>query len=99
MPFSLTNAPTTFQAYIHRALAGLLDTIYIIYLNDILIFSETREQHADHVRIVLRRLREYRLYLNRKKCEFFTSQVSFLGYIISSAGVSMDASRVTTIAN
>ena len=73
MPFSLTNAPTTFQAYIHQALAGLLNTIYIIYLNDILIFSKTREQYADHIQIVLHYLHEYRLYLNHKKWEFFAS--------------------------
>jgi hypothetical protein len=98
MPFGLTNAPATFQAYIHRALAGMLDTICIVYLDDILIFSRTREEHARHVRKVLRRLREFQLYCNRKKCEFFTDKVEFLGYIVSSSGVEMDARRVAAIA-
>jgi RNase H-like domain found in reverse transcriptase/Reverse transcriptase (RNA-dependent DNA polymerase)/Integrase zinc binding domain/Chromo (CHRromatin Organisation MOdifier) domain len=98
MPFGLTNAPATFQAYIHRALAGLLDTICIVYLDDILIFSKDRVTHASDVRTVLSRLREYRLYANQKKCEFFTDHVEYLGYIISSAGVSMDKSRVESIA-
>jgi len=97
MPFGLTNAPATFQAYIHKALAGMLDTICIVYLDDILIFSEDPEAHTQHVRQVFTRLSEYQLYANPSKCAFFVRSVEFLGYIISDAGVSMDQSRVTAI--
>ena len=57
MPFGLTNAPATFQSYIHQALGGLLDTICVVYLNDILIFSQSEEEHIKYVSIILERLR------------------------------------------
>jgi hypothetical protein len=97
MPFGLTNAPATFQAYINKALAGLLDEFCVVYLDDILIYSNTREEHARHVRVVLDRLRKHALFASRKKCKFFTDSVEFLGFIVSSAGVSMDPRRVDTI--
>jgi hypothetical protein len=65
MPFGLTNAPATFQSYINRALAGLLDKFCVVYLDDILIFSQTEEEHIRHVREVLQRLRTFRLYAKR----------------------------------
>ena len=97
MPFGLANAPATFQAYINKALAGLVDTICVVYLDDILIYSATPEKHWDHVREVLERLRQYKLYGNLKKCEFSTTKVEFLGFIVSTEGVSMDAERVRTV--
>ena len=97
MPFGLTNAPATFQAYINRALRGLLDDFCVVYLDDILIFSQTREEHLRHIREVLARLRRASLFVNPKKCCFFTTEVEFLGFIISTAGVTMDSSRVATI--
>lgn len=97
MPFGLTNAPATFQAYINRALAGLVDICCVVYLDDILIYSESRDQHARDLCAVLARLRKFALYANRKKCRFFTQEVEFLGYIVSTAGVAMDKRRVDTI--
>ena len=99
MPFGLTNAPATFQAYINKALAGLLDTCCVVYLDDILIYSPDRETHAEHVRAVLLRLRKHTLYANRKKCKFFTTKVEFLGFLIGTVGVEIDPSRVTAIAD
>lgn len=64
IPFSLTNAPTTFQAYINKALIGLVDQFCVVYLNDILIYSKTKKKHLDHVKQVLNRLRRYSLYTN-----------------------------------
>jgi transposase InsO family protein len=97
MPFGLTNAPATFQAYINEALMGLLDISAVAYMDDIMIFSATREEHTEHVRQVLLRLRKYGLFVNLAKCEFSTDVVDFLGYRISVAGVSMDPSRVQAI--
>lgn len=97
MPFGLTNAPATFQSYIHSALYGLLDVICIVYLDDILIFSKTREEHTKHVCQVLQRLQSAELYANPKKCVFYQKQVEFLGYVISVDGVSMDPRRVQAI--
>lgn len=97
MPFGLTNAPATFQAYINKALAGLLDEFCVVYLDDILIFSNSKEEHQRHVREVLERLRRFRLFANPKKCQFSATEVEFLGFIVSTEGVAMDQSRVDAI--
>ena len=62
MPFSLTNAPITFQAYINRALAGLVDVCYVVYLDNILVYSDTRKEYVRDLRAVLERLRKFALY-------------------------------------
>ncbi|KAK6212977.1 hypothetical protein QIS74_03097 [Colletotrichum tabaci] len=98
MPFGLTNAPATFQAYIHRALAELLDSCCIAYLDDIMIYSQTREQHTKDLRKVLRRLRQFGLYAKLSKCEFYKEEIEFLGYVITRNGVKMEQSRVQAIA-
>lgn len=97
MPFGLANAPATFQAFINRALEGLLDISCVVYLDDILIYSGDPTEHEDHVREVLERLRRFGLYAKLSKCEFFTQSVEFLGYVVSTAGISMEVSRVDTI--
>ena len=97
MPFGLANAPATFQAYISQALVGLVDTICVVYLDDILIYSSDDASHERHVKTVLDRLRQYKLYCNLKKCEFKTSSVEFLGFVVGTAGVSMEPSRIETI--
>ena len=97
MLFGLTNTPATFQAYINKILSSLLDEFYVIYLNDILIFSNSKEKHLLHVREVLERLRHYSLYANPKKYQFLATEVEFLGFIVSTEGVSIDRSRVEAI--
>jgi transposase InsO family protein len=97
MPFGLTNAPATFQAYINEALRGLLDDICVAYMDDIMIFSRSREEHTAHVLLVLERLEQYQLFVKLSKCEFSTTEVDFLGYRIGVTGVSMDSSRVEAI--
>ena len=97
MPFGLANAPATFQAYINKALSGIVDVFCVVYLDDILVFSKDRTSHVEHVKEVLRRLRKHDLYANLKKCEFFAPAVEYLGFIISSDGISMDPRRVETV--
>ena len=97
MPFGLCNAPATFQQYINKALAGLIDVFCVVYLNDILIFSEKAEEHMNHIRQVLERLRRYKLFINLKKCDFHTDQVEFLGFVISTTGISIEKSRIDAI--
>jgi Reverse transcriptase (RNA-dependent DNA polymerase) len=80
MPFGLTNAPATFQAYINKALEGLLDITCVAYMDDICIFSDSVEEHAKHVREVLDRLRKAGLYVKLSKCEFDKKEIAFLGY-------------------
>lgn len=97
MPFGLTNAPAQFQAYINQILAGLIDIICVVYLDDILIFSDTEEEHVQHVREVLRRLRKARLFVKLGKCEWHTRETEYLGYIVSREGIKVDPDRVKTI--
>lgn len=97
MPMGLTNSPAAFQAYINNTLRGLVDRICIVYLDDILIFSKTREEHTDHLRQVCQRLREHELYAKPSKCEFYQDRMEFLGFIISAKGVEMDPTRIQTI--
>jgi hypothetical protein len=68
-----------------------------VYLDDILIYSETREEHVRHIREVLQRLRKFALFASLKKCFFFRQEVEFLGFIVSTAGVSIDPSRISTV--
>jgi hypothetical protein len=97
MPFGLANAPATFQSYIHRALGGLLDRVCVVYLDDILIYSENEEDHDGHVEEVLDRLVEWGLFAKASKCTFSTKSVEFLGFIATPDGVVMDPERVRTI--
>ena len=97
MPFGLTNAPATFQAWMNSILAPYLDTFVIVYLDDILIFSKTEEEHKQHVQMVLDTLTQHSAYLNLSKCSFFQQRITFLGYEISSDGVCADAGLVSKI--
>lgn len=97
MPFGLANAPATFQSYINRALSDLLDVCCVVYLDDILIYSQTEEEHTRHVRMVLERLRTFKLYAKLSKCAFHTKSVNFLGFVISPEGVSMEPARIQNI--
>ena len=96
MPFGLTNAPTVFQHMANDIFRDFLDIFIIIYLDDILIYSKTQEDHDIHIWQALQRLREYGLYAKLEKCSFDQRQVEFLGYIVSSHGISMDPGKVQT---
>jgi hypothetical protein len=93
MPFGLANALATFQAYIHKALRHLIDSICIVYLNDILIYSKDEKEHKHHVKMVLQKLRDYALYAKPSKCTFHTKEVEFLGFVVNTNGVTMDENR------
>ena len=97
MPFGLTNAPAAFMALMNNIFSAYLDQFVIIFIDDILVYSEDEEQHAEHLRIVLQTLREHRLYAKFSKCEFWLRKVSFLGHIVSSEGISVDPTKVEAI--
>jgi hypothetical protein len=78
-------------------LKGLVDITCIVYLDDILVFLQTEEEHVAYVKEVLQRLREARLFVKLLKCEWYTQRTEYLGYIVSPEGVSIDANRVKTI--
>lgn len=97
MPFGLTNAPATFQAFIQDTLRDLLDIICVVYLDDILIFSRSQEEHNAHVKLVLERLRSAKLYANPSKCVFDQDEVEYLGYILGKDGLKMNPKKLSTI--
>src|SRR6266446_9428125 len=99
MPFGLTNAPAVFQRFINEVLGNLLDICVVGYIDDILIYSDSIDQHRDHVQEVLRRLQEAGLYANPKKCNFHTDTVEYLGFILTPTGLHMDLAKVAAIQN
>ena len=97
MPFVLTNAPAVFQHMMNDIFREYLDQFVVIYLDDILIFSQDYIEHTKHVRLILSKLREHGLYAKPEKCEFDRTSVEFLGYVISSDGLTMDKKKVATV--
>ncbi|KAK3560881.1 hypothetical protein QTP86_022913 [Hemibagrus guttatus] len=97
MPFGLTNAPAVFQALINGVFQNLLGKWVITYIDDILVYSTSPEEHVLHVREVLSRLQQHHLYVKLEKCEFHQTTVTFLGYVISRRGVQMDAVEVRAV--
>ena len=97
MPFGLKNAPATFQHFINDVLSDYLDDFVISYIDDILIFSNTIEEHHEHVKKVLKKLLENNLYVKLEKCEFDKSETTFLGYVLSKDGLKMDKEKVKAI--
>ena len=76
-----------------------LDKFVVVFIDDILIFSKTEEEHEDHLRLVLQKLRDHQLYAKLSKCEFWLEEVSFLGHIISEGGISVDPSKFKEVLN
>ena len=97
MPFGLTNAPAVFQHFMNDVFRDLLDITVLVYLDDILVFSESETDHSDHVRQVLQRLIKHGLYAKAEKCEFRTHETEFLGFIVSGKGVSMASTKVQAV--
>ena len=94
MPFGLTNASAAFMDLMNRVFHEYLDRFVIVFIDDILIFSKSMEEHEEHLRIVFQILMEKKLYAKFKKCEFWLDQVVFLGDVISKAGIFVDPSKV-----
>ncbi|KAL0358253.1 UNVERIFIED_CONTAM: Transposon Tf2-12 polyprotein, partial [Sesamum calycinum] len=97
MPFGLTNAPAAFMALMNCTFQEYLDQFVIVFIDDILVYSKNREEHEQHLRIVLLILKEKELYTKLSKCEFWVNQVVFLGHVIFGDGVMPDPSKVKAI--
>ncbi|KAG1938716.1 retrotransposable element [Pimephales promelas] len=97
LPFGLVNAPAVFQALVNDVLRDMLNVFVFVYLDDILIFSPSLQVHVQHVRRVLQRLLENRLFVKAEKCSFHVPSVTFLGSVISAEGISMDSSKVQAV--
>ena len=97
MPFGLTNAPASFQHFINYTLREFVDILSTAYLDDILIYSDTLEEDKKHVRKVLVKSREAKLFLQPEKCEFHTKRTKYLGLIITPGGIEMDPTKIETV--
>ncbi|QRW22618.1 Retrotransposable element Tf2 protein [Rhizoctonia solani] len=97
MPFGLTNAPAAFQHFMNDLFRDLIDVNVVIYLDNILIFSDKLEEHPNHVREVLSRLMRNQLFCKLSKCHFHVTTVDYLGIVISPAGFSMDQKKVKAV--
>ncbi|KAL4016708.1 hypothetical protein IC575_024365 [Cucumis melo] len=97
MSFGLTNAPAVFMDLMNRVFREFLDTFVIVFIDDILIYSKTEAEHEEHLRMVLQTLRDNKLYAKFSKCEFWLKKVSFLGHVVSKAGVSVDPAKIEAV--
>ena len=97
MPFGLTNAPASFQGYINKILAEKLDIFVIVYLDDILIYTDDDGSHVAAVQWVLKQLRKFSLFANLKKCRFHQEEVRFLDYVLSSKSIRMKDKRIEAV--
>ena len=97
MPFGLTNAPAEFMNLMHRVFQPYLDQFVVVFVDDILINSQSEWEHEDHLRIVLQLLRDHQLYSKFSKCKFWLTEVRFLGHVVSASGVSVDPEKVEVV--
>ncbi len=97
MPFGLSNSPAVFQALVNDVLRDMVDQFIYVYLDDILIFSSSLQEHVQHVRQVLQRLLENGLFVKAEKCDFHAQSVPFLGYIMSVEGIRVDPEKIKAV--
>ena len=97
MPFRLTNTLATFQVYVNCTLSNLLDVCCIVYLDDILIFSDSEEEHVHHVQEVLKQLWKFHLYIKASKCEWHMTRVRYLRFMVTLNGIEIEHDCVAAI--
>ncbi|KAJ0521711.1 putative nucleotidyltransferase, Ribonuclease H [Helianthus annuus] len=99
MPFGLTNAPAVFMDLMNRVCKPYLDKFVIVFIDDILIYSKSQEEHEQHLRLILELLRKKQLYAKFSKCDFWLREVHFLGHVVNKDGIHVDLSKVESIKN
>ncbi|GJW13539.1 putative reverse transcriptase domain-containing protein [Tanacetum coccineum] len=97
IPFGLTNAPAVFMDLMNRVFRPYLDKFVIVFIDDILIYCKTREEHVEHLRLVLELLKKENLYAKFSKCEFCLREVQFLGHVINGNGIHVDPSKIEVV--
>ena len=97
MFFELTNASTTFQSYIHLTIREYLNIFCIVYLNNILIYSDDKNTHEKHVRLIFEKLRKFKLFANLKKCYFDLNEIDYLKYLINIMKIKMNFVKIQII--
>jgi hypothetical protein len=97
MSFGLTNAPAYFMYLMNKVFMEYLDKFVVVFIDDILVYPRSEEEHEEHLHLSLQKLQEHRLYAKLSKCEFWMKQVAFLGHVISKGGISVDPSKVQDV--
>src|SRR3954467_14490175 len=97
MSFGLTNAPVYFMNMMNKVFMEFLDKFVVVFIDDILIYSKSNEENEEHLRLILEKIREHKLYAKFSKCEFWLNEVRFLGHIVSGDGVAVDPAKVLAV--
>jgi hypothetical protein len=97
MSFGLTNTPAYFMYLMNKVFMEYLDKFVVVFIDDILVYSRSEEEHEEHLRLALQKLQEHRLYAKLSKCEFWMKQVTFFRHVISKGGISVDPSKVQDV--
>jgi hypothetical protein len=97
LSFGLPNAPAHFMYLMNSIFMEELDKFVVVFIDDILVFFKSKKEHEEHLRIVLQRLRDHQLHAKFSKCEFWLTEVQFLGNVVSSEGICMDPSKVREV--
>ena len=99
MYFRLTNAPIAFMDLMNRVFCPFLDWFVVVFINDILVYSCSEQEHGEHLKMVMQTLWEHQLFAKYSKCEFWLPSVTFLGHVVSNEGISMDLKKVEAVQN
>ena len=97
MSFGLTNAPAYFVSMMNKVFVEFLDKFLVVFIDDILVYSKNEEEHKEHLRLVLEKLREHQLYAKFSKSEFWLKEVGFLGNVISGEGIAVDPTKLQSV--
>ena len=97
VPFAFTNALTTFMCLMNSVLHPYMEKFVIVFIDDILIYSENEEEHAEHMALMVRFLREHQLYAKLRKCNLFHIKVHYLGHVVSKEGIIVDPEKIRAI--
>ena len=97
MPFGITNAPVDFMSLMNNVMHKYLDKFVVVFIDDMLIYSKSEEEHKEHLKIVLQELREHQLFAKFSKCDFFKDKIQYLGHVVTKKVIPVDPEKIKAI--